>query len=211
MNNKMNKTPLVLAAVITSVFSIPTMAADWFVGAGVGAQQNGYDKVVTDTGKDPKEVTSSSSLTHDNEFYMVRGGVYLDDSSRLYGTYSYNADDSTTQQSFIASYDYLVPLGSGRLNWFIGASAGSNHVSPESENMSSGNNFVWGGQTGFIFNITDNLSTEIGYRYLDQDYSISNAPDEIDEPVATPKAGSEVTTLSATDSQQVYLSLDYRF
>ncbi|AQS38371.1 hypothetical protein Sps_03229 [Shewanella psychrophila] len=46
MNNKMNKKTLVLAAVITSAFAMPSMAADWFVG-GVGAQQNGYKQELT--------------------------------------------------------------------------------------------------------------------------------------------------------------------
>ncbi len=208
MRNPINNKTMIIATLITSAISMPTMAADWFIGGGVGAQQNGYEKVVTDSSKEPEVITSSTSTTEENEVYMIRAGAYLDDNNRMYGTYSYNADDSTNQQSFIISYDYLVPLGNSKLNWFIGASAGGTHVSPESDNMSSGNNFVWGGQTGIIFNITENLSTELGYRYLDQDYSVSNAPDE---PVATPKATSEVTTLSATDSQQVYLSLDYRF
>ena len=47
MNNKMNKKTLVLAAVITSAFAMPSMAADWFVGGGVGAQQNGYKQELT--------------------------------------------------------------------------------------------------------------------------------------------------------------------
>ena len=208
MSQNINSKSLVLAVVITSAFSMPSMAADWFVGGGVGAQQNGYEKSST-IEQDDKKTSNSTSNTEDNEFYMVRAGVYLDDNNRVYGTYTYNADDSTTQQSFIVSYDYLVPLGSSRLNWFIGASAGSNHVSPETDNISSGNNFVWGGQTGIIFNITDNLSTELGYRYLDQDFSVSNSDEFGTDPV--PNSSVTTTTLSATDSQQVYLSLDYRF
>ena len=33
---------LALAAVIATAMSAPTMAADWFIGGGVGAQQNSY-------------------------------------------------------------------------------------------------------------------------------------------------------------------------
>ena len=208
MSSKMKKKTLVLAAVITSAFTMPSMAADWFIGGGVGAQQNGYEKSST-IDMDGKVTSDSASSTEDKEFYMIRTGVYLDDNNRLYGTYSYNADDSSSQQSFIVSYDYLVPLGSSRLNWFIGASVGSNHVSPEADNISSDNNFVWGGQTGIIFNITDNLSTELGYRYLDQDFSVSSSDEMGIDPV--PNSSVTTTTLSATDSQQVYLSLDYRF
>ncbi|SQH74126.1 conserved protein of unknown function [Shewanella benthica] len=74
---------------------MPSMAADWFVGCGVGAQQNNYEKSST-INMDGKITSDSTSSTEDNEFYMVRASVYLDDDNRLYGTYSYNADNSVS-------------------------------------------------------------------------------------------------------------------
>ncbi|MPY25578.1 porin family protein [Shewanella psychropiezotolerans] len=183
---------LALAAVIATAMSAPTMAADWFIGGAVGYQQDTYK---TDSLLEGKDKDKQKDMT-----YQVRGGAYLNDNNRVYGTYSYNSDDIAKQQGFLMSYDYLIGLdASNKLNWFVGATAGMNHTSPDSKDFSSKNTFVWGGQTGFMYKINDKLSTEIGYRYLKQDYDldISN--------------GANKGTFSLNDTQQVYLGVDYRF
>ncbi len=208
----MKKQSLALAAVLATAISAPTMAADWFVGGAVGAQQNTYKSSATATDNvDPGYNPESAQWKNDdtNAIYEVRAGAYLNDNNRVYGTYSYNSDDYTKQQSFLMSYDYLVGLGgSNKLNWFIGASAGVNHTSPETEHISSSNNFVWGGQTGLMYKINDNLSTEIGYRYLKQDLNETNS-------YSISQGAGSATNITANnslnDSQQLYLSVDYRF
>ncbi len=205
---------LILASVIATVISAPTMAADWFIGGGVGAQQNSYKgSTTTEATVDPgfNSQTDNWSSTENNAVYELRAGVYLNDNNRVYGTYSYNSDDFSKQQSLLMSYDYLVALGdSNKVNWFIGATAGVNHVSPETAAVSSSNNFVWGGQTGIMYKINDNLSTEIGYRYLKQDYDVSTSSTVI--PPMEGAIGTTTTeTASLNDSQQLYLSVDYRF
>ncbi|MCK8046203.1 porin family protein [Shewanella sp. 1CM18E] len=201
---------LILASVMATAISAPTMAADWFIGGGVGAQQNSYKGSYVPDIQNPiagGPQTTHVKETENNAVYELRAGVYLNDANRVYGTYSYNSDDFSKQQSFLMSYDYLVGLGdSNKLNWFIGATAGVNHISPDTSAVDSDNRFVWGGQTGVMYKINDNLSTEIGYRYLKQDYDVNN------QPVPTPYnavAGTE--TASLNDSQQLYLSVDYRF
>ncbi|PKH59305.1 porin family protein [Shewanella sp. Choline-02u-19] len=205
---------LILASVIATVISAPTMAADWFIGGGVGAQQNSYKgSTTTEATVDPgfNSETENWSTSEDNAVYELRAGVFLDDNNRVYGTYSYNSDDFAKQQSLLLSYDYLVALGdSNKLNWFIGATAGVNHISPETALASSSNNFVWGGQTGIMYKINDNLSTEIGYRYLKQDYDASASMTM--QPKMEDAIGTTITeTASLNDSQQLYLSVDYRF
>ncbi|MCL1063276.1 porin family protein [Shewanella benthica] len=193
---------LALAAVIATTMSAPTMAADWFIGGGVGAQQNTYKGSYTPTIQNPiaGSPTETARETENNEFYEFRVGTYLNDSSRVYGTYSYNSDDASRQQSLMVSYDYLVGLGaSNKLNWFIGATAGVNHISPDFDEVSSKDRFVWGGQTGLMFKINDKLSTELGYRYLKQDYEVSGSDAD--------GSGS----IKLQDSQQLYLAVDYRF
>lgn len=193
---------LALAAVIATAMSAPTMAADWFIGGGVGAQQNTYKGSYTPAIQNPiaGSPTETAKETENNEFYELRVGAYLNDSNRVYGTYSYNSDDASRQQSFMISYDYLVALGdSNKLNWFIGATAGVNHFSADADELSSKDRFVWGGQTGFMYKINDKFSTELGYRYLKQDYEVSGSGDY--------GSGS----ISLQDSQQLYLSVDYRF
>lgn len=208
----MKKQSLALAALLATAMSAPTMAADWFVGGAVGAQKNVYKSSSTAADSVDPGFNAQSDYWKNNDtnaIYEVRAGAYLNDNNRVYGTYSYNSDDYTKQQSVLMSYDYLVGLGeSNKLNWFIGATAGVNHTSPSTDHIGSSNNFVWGGQTGLMYKINDNLSTEIGYRYLRQDvnetnqYSISNGVG----------ASTNVTVNnSLNDSQQVYLGLDYRF
>ena len=205
---------LALAAVIATAMSAPTMAADWFIGGGVGAQQNSYKgSTITEDVVDPSlnRDTVNRSSTENNEFYELRAGVYLNDNNRVYGTYSYNSDDASKQQSFMVSYDYLVALSaSNKLNWFIGASAGVNHLSPDTPMVSSSNNFVWGGQTGLMYKINDKFSTELGYRYLKQDYDTSSTATI--SPLMVGAGRMNVTeSASLNDSQQLYLSVDYRF
>ncbi|MBO2656591.1 outer membrane beta-barrel protein [Shewanella algae] len=179
---------LVLASAAALAFSAPSFAADWFVGGGVGAQQNDYSHKPTDGGK--------FSDDDRNAFYMLRGGAFLTPNQRLYATYSYNSDDFAKQQMGLVSYDYLIGLDqANKLNWFVGASAGINHTAPDSGALESDNNFVWGGQTGLVYKLSDNLNTEIGYRYLKQDY---------DNKIDSGK-------YALDNTQQLYLSVDYRF
>ncbi|MFV7772294.1 outer membrane beta-barrel protein [Shewanella marisflavi] len=196
----MTKKTLAIAAIITSALSAPTMAADWFIGGSIGSQENNYKAKLTEA-VDPEFNNGSYKDSDNDAIYELRGGAYLNDNNRIYGTYSYNSDDFAEQQSLLLSYDYLVGLdANNKFNWFIGATAGVNHESPDTDLLESKNRFVWGGQTGFMYKINDSLSTEIGYRYLKQDYEKSFTSDAGDK-----------ASFALDDSQQVYLSVDYRF
>ena len=213
----MQKTSLTLAALLVTAMSAPTMAAEWFVGGGMGAQQNTYKgsntyEAIRPVPVDNQLVDPNTSWEEDggtDEIYEFRAGAYLNDENRIYGTYSYNSDDGTEQQSLLLSYDYLVHIGeSQKFNWFIGATVGSNHVAPRGDDFGSSDNFVWGGQTGFMYRITDSLSTEIGYRYLVQDADVSDTDTHHTE---NGLAYEHTGTISLDNSQQVYLAVDYRF
>lgn len=196
----MTKKTLAIATIITSALSAPTMAADWFIGGSIGSQENNYKAKITEA-VDPEFNNGSYKDSDNDAIYGLRGGAYLNDTNRIYGTYSYNSDDFAEQQSLLLSYDYLVGLdANNKFNWFIGATAGVNHESPDTDLLKSKNRFVWGGQTGFMYKINDSVNAEIGYRYLKQDYERSFASDAGDK-----------ASFSLDDSQQVYLSVDYRF
>lgn len=202
----MNKRNIALAAVIATALSAPTMAADWFIGGSIGTQKNTYKGSIKDN-IDPGFNAEYFKDNDDDMLYELRGGAYLNDNNRVYGTYSYNSDDFSRQQSLLVSYDYLVGLdANNKFNWFIGATAGMNHVSPDAAEYDSKNRFVWGGQTGFMYKINDNVSTEIGYRYLKQDLDASATYGE-----TMPMATGFTEQVSLNDSQQLYLSVDYRF
>ncbi|MGR5063783.1 porin family protein [Photobacterium sp. DNB22_13_2] len=169
----MKKITAISTLALTIMAASPAFAADtqWFVGGGVGYQED--------------NVKGANSQNGEDATYQLRGGAIMNDHHRVMGTYSYM--DKSSQNMFLASYDYLVPVHQN-VNLFAGVSAG---VADSKINGSSSTDFVWGGQVGAMYEINDNWSTDLAYRYLDQDYSKNDT--KIDY------------------SQQVVWSVDYRF
>ncbi|GAL13232.1 outer membrane protein H1 [Vibrio astriarenae] len=167
---KLNK--IITLALLSSVAAAPALAVDaqWFVGAGVGYQDDSI-KGINQNGEDAT--------------YQLRGGAILDDNHRLMATYGYM--DKNDQHMFLGSYDYLYPL-SDNVNFVAGASMGTSKSKIDNK---SSTDFVWGGQVGVMYEFNSNVSTEIMYRYLDQDYKEND--------------------IKLTDSQQIVWSVDYRF
>ncbi|WP_036830883.1 porin family protein, partial [Photobacterium sanctipauli] len=162
-----------LSTLALTVFAAsPAFAADteWFVGGGVGYQED--------------SIKGNNAQNGEDATYQIRGGAIMNDHHRVMGTYSYM--DKSSQNMFLASYDYLMPVHQN-INLFAGVSAG---VADSKLNSNSSTDFVWGGQVGAMYEINDNWSTDLTYRYLDQDYSENQA--KIDY------------------SQQVVWSVDYR-
>ncbi|MGR5065171.1 porin family protein [Photobacterium sp. DNB22_13_2] len=162
---------------VASTFALAVMAAspvlaadtDYFIGAGVGYQN---DHISHD--QNGEDVTT-----------QLRGGAIINEHHRVMGTYSYM--DKSKQNTLLASYDYLVPVHKD-INVFAGVSAGvaNSHI-----NHRSSTDFVYGGQVGAMYKINENWSTDLTYRYLDQDYDKNDTKVE--------------------NSQQVVLSVDYHF
>ncbi|MCW8328523.1 porin family protein [Photobacterium sp. SDRW27] len=167
----MKKLTIISTLALASAAASPVFAADteWFVGAGAGYQEDSI-----------KGASGGEDMT-----YQLRGGAILNDHHRVMGTYSYM--DKSSQNMFLASYDYLLPVAQN-VNLFAGVSAGAADSKIDGK---SSTDFVWGGQVGAMYEINDNWSTDLTYRYLDQDYSENNT--KIDY------------------SQQVVLSVDYKF
>lgn len=169
----MKKLTIISTIALAAVAASPAFAADpqWFVGAGVGYQEDSVKGQFDQNGEDAA--------------YQIRGGAILNEQHRLMGSYSYM--DKSSQNMFLASYDYLIPVAQ-QVNLFAGVSAG---VADNKIEGSSSTDFVWGGQVGAMYEINDNWSTDLTYRYLEQDYEKNNT--KID------------------NSQQIMLSVDYRF
>ncbi|WEM45189.1 porin family protein (plasmid) [Photobacterium sp. DA100] len=192
----MKKYAVVSTLLLSTFAAAPVLAntTDWFVGGGVGYQN---DAVKQDFGN--SQLTSSKNA--EGMTYQLRGGVVINDQHRVMGTYSYFSDDvngllgerKQTQNMFLASYDYLIPVHQN-INLFAGVSAG--FADNEFKNKATGftadsTDFVWGGQVGAQYKINNNWSTDLTYRLLDQDYD---------------KLGNEVDY-----TQQVVWSVDYKF
>ncbi|MGF1683900.1 porin family protein [Photobacterium makurazakiensis] len=163
-----------LSTIVLAVFAAsPVLAADaqWFIGGGIGYQED--------------TIKGEGAQNGEDATYQLRGGAILNDHHRVMGTYSYM--DKSSQNMFLASYDYLLPVHQN-VNLFAGVSTG---FADSKIDGKSSTDFVWGGQVGAMYEINDSWSTDLTYRYLDQDYSENNT--KIDY------------------SQQVVWSVDYRF
>ncbi|GLP96776.1 outer membrane beta-barrel protein [Paraferrimonas sedimenticola] len=153
----------ILAIAAAAVLAGPAMAADnqWFVGAEAGFGTDGFKKGALKEEKRPE--------------FGVRVGKYLGDNDqvRVYGTLRGSnvgkRGDRMTGRSLLVSADYLVPLTQSKsVNWFIGGTVGGSQLRDQAPEMNDArqNNFVYGGQTGFKFNLAKNFEMELGYQYL---------------------------------------------
>ncbi|MGF1726863.1 outer membrane beta-barrel protein [Photobacterium nomapromontoriensis] len=169
----MKKITVISTLALSVLAAAPAFAADtqWFAGGGVGYQEDNLKGEHAQNGEDAT--------------YQLRGGAIINDHHRVMGTYSYM--DKSSQNMFLASYDYLVPVHQN-VNLFAGVSAG---VADSKISGNSASDFVWGGQVGAMYEINDSWTTDLTYRYLDQDYSKDNTKMDY--------------------SQQVVWSVDYRF
>ncbi|MGF1715333.1 porin family protein [Photobacterium chitinilyticum] len=160
-----------LALVTVAVSPVYATSTEWFVGAGVGYQEDNIEGKSAQNGEDGT--------------YQLRGGAIINDHHRLMGTYSYI--DKSSQDLLLASYDYLHPV-SKRVDIYAGVSAG---FADSKIQKTSSTDFAWGGQVGAIYEVNENWSTDLTYRYIDQNYNENDT--KIDY------------------SQQVILSVDYKF
>ena len=178
------KTKTILASVLCSgllVASVNAAEVEYIVGAAAGYQTDKVD----------------GGIQHDTEDMSWQGrvGILIEQQHRITGTFGYmedkfsqaDSDYKQEQYSWLVSYDYLIPVHKD-VNLFVGVTAGAN------DNKIAGRastDVVWGGQAGVQYKWSEHFSSDLGYRYLEQDY--------------------ERHSISIDNSQQVYLTLDYKF
>lgn len=173
----MKKLTAISAILLSSLTVAPAMAADtdsgteWFMGAGIGYQND--------------HTSGLNSTNGEDVAFEIRGGAIVNENHRVMATYGYM--DKLEQNKYLASYDYLMPADND-INFFVGATLGASDSEMSGE---SSTDFVWGAQVGAMYEINQDWSTEISYRYLDQDFD---------------EKGLEIK-----NSQQVMLTVDYRF
>lgn len=168
-------------------------AADIIIGGTVGYQTH--------------STSSYSGLSSSEERginYQIRNSVDIGDASRLYGTYSFNSDDMTYHEGVLISYDKLFFLEpSNQVSWFIGASVGlSGHefqmTDIDQTYYDSNSCYVFGAQTGLMFDFGNAFTSELGFRYLKHNDTSS---------VQNLGAVSQ----SVNDAEQVYWGVDLSF
>lgn len=147
----------------------------------------------------------ASGAIDGNNTYGVRLGQQ-NAQGRYYATYD-NVSGSHNgiklrQENLLGSYDLFYPLG-GSTKLFGGATAGLTKLTQDSPGYSRDSDigYAVGGQFGVLQQVAQNVSVELGYRYL-----MSNASTEMKE-----SGGSKQGSLDLTSSAQTYLSANYAF
>ncbi|WOT05076.1 outer membrane protein [Shewanella youngdeokensis] len=178
------KNKMMLAGAICSGFLVGSVNAaevEFFAGAAAGYQTD----------------TVEGKIAHDTEAAAWQGrvGVLIEQQHRITGTFSYMEDEFSQagtdykqeQYSWLISYDYLLPVHKN-VNLFAGVTVGAN------DNKIAGRtdtHSVYGGHAGAQYKWSKHFSSDIGYRYIAQEYDRRD--------------------IKIDDSQQVYLTLDYKF
>lgn len=177
----LNKIMMMAAGAALVCTSAQAVEIDYFAGVGLGYQTDEIEGAIN---KDSEDLN-----------YQARIGMLIEQQHRITGTFgymedkfSYAANDYKQEQySWLVSYDYLLPVHQD-VNLFAGVSLGANDNKVAGE---SSTDFVWGGQVGVQYKWSEHFSSDLGYRYLAQDY--------------------EENGIEINNSQQVYLTLDYKF
>lgn len=195
MGGRMAAKQLIKSLAILSLFPQFSYGADKIIGGVVGYH---YAELST--------FSALPSNVNDIQLgginYQLRNGVAFDQASRLYGTYSFSSDDLSHHQGVLVSYDWLFPFdNAGLVSLFVGASAGlssqeTQYTDSEQSYFDTRSSYVFGGQTGVVFELSDQFTSEVGFRYLMHNFTSS---------------GDNVSSLSVNDAEQVYLGIDYMF
>ncbi|MGR5142261.1 outer membrane beta-barrel protein [Photobacterium sp. DNB23_23_1] len=142
-------TILIIFLLITYPASV-SAETDYFVGGGVGYQNDRLD--------------GASSTNGEDAFVHLNAGLTIDSQHRVMANYSYK--DTFSQSLFYASYDYLYDLNNKvSLNGGFLVGVGYNDIADETSL-----DFVRGVQVGASYHIDRNWSADLTYRYIHQDF-----------------------------------------
>lgn len=200
--NKFNK--LVLATTLFGFTAFAQAEESNFAGLTYGKTLNKVSKSTQlDNNLDHPNIGGAIGSS-DNTWGMRLGRQ--SDSNRYYATYDYVSGTHNgvklRQENLLGSYDLFVPVGaSTRL--FGGGTAGLTKLTQDSPGFSRDSNigYAVGGQAGVLQKVSQNMSVELGYRYLRTNASTQIAPHN----------GGKQGSLDLTSTSQTYLSANYLF
>lgn len=111
----------------------------------------------------------------DGTQYTLGLGHYLNDTGRVYGTYTYIDREAGVDKAdaFSIGYDFLLPVDAKTFSLYAGPVVGYTRYEEPGLDLSG---FHYGAQIGGLIRITDNIEIDGGYRYVfetgSQDVSI---------------------------------------
>lgn len=143
--------------VLATLLASGLMAADngFYVGADMG--NTAAELKATVNGN------SAGSVKDDGGSQTLKLGYYLDKNSRAAGFYQHINMDGGSASTYGIGYDYLI--GDNAFKPFVGVllGYGSMKVDGTPVNISG---IIYGVQAGLNYAINENISAEVGYRYM---------------------------------------------
>ncbi|WP_375723472.1 porin family protein [Arcobacter sp. KX21116] len=181
----MNKT-LVLGSLLALSTSVMAMDVDYFVGAG--AERGNL-----------KANASVPGTKVDGDFkdtgYSLKIGAILNKAHRLSLSYTGYSDDGMDLDLTKFNYDYIIPL-ENKFSFLVGAHLGNAKFEDSDAKL---NGFIYGAQTGILYDITSNiqLETSIAYTKYNIDKTINYSGTDIN--------------IELEHSTAFYLGFNYKF
>ncbi|MFF7707769.1 hypothetical protein [Pseudomonas sp. NPDC007930] len=193
---------LLLATAFFGATQLAQAADSTFAGITYGQTSDQFDK------SNPLNANLGNPGTDGIIKHENTGGIRVgqqNDQGRYYATYEYNAGShqglKLRQQNLLGSYDLFYPVASNT-KLFGGGTLGLTELTQKSAGYGhdSGTGYVIGAQAGILQQLSQNVSVELGYRYL-----LSNAKVDFDQ------AGEKQGSLQMNSSAQTYLAANYHF
>lgn len=145
--------------VLLGLLSVAVMASEsgLYVGAEVGSTHTKVSETISGT---------TSHYTSNRISESLQLGYYLNTYSRAYVAYQYIAADTNKDipqntNIYSVGYDYL--FGKSSFKPFVGAILG---YSTYKDGYFKVNGVAYGAQAGVDYKLNNNLSVDVGYRYL---------------------------------------------
>ena len=165
------------------------MAADsgFYVGADVG--NTAMDFTIVLNGE-------STTVNDDGGSQTLKVGYYFDENNRASAFFQNVNVDGGEGRTYGLGYDYLI--GNNEFKPFIGLLLGHGSIAIDGTSVDIAG-MTYGAQIGLNYSFNENISAELGYRYMK-----SNMEDSISGPGGT--ATFEVDTI-----KNLFLGVNYKF
>lgn len=181
---------LIISSLVLGIFSSTLLAEDngVYIGADIG--NTSVDIKMSADGYD------SENTSDDGGSQTLKVGYYFDSNSRAYLAYqNVNVEEGSSGITTLG-YDYLI--GTEKFKPYIGAIVGYGSLTSDDDTVDI-TGMVYGAQLGANYAFTENISAEIGYRYLLTDMS-----DTVDS------YGTNVN-IEVENAGNYYLGINYKF
>jgi opacity protein-like surface antigen len=156
----MTKTLVLATLLVAGAYAKDLSKSKTFIGVDIGySQVKGY---VDNDGdiqyKDDSDIQYGLRIGAQNEKWRT---------TFIFGYYD-NGDTQQNLEEYLLTIDYFLQYPTSTLKPYIGANIG--YANYESEFIDDEGGMIYGGQVGFIMDLTEHVNIDLSYRYSATDY-----------------------------------------